>query len=144
YVSFGNIDVHPQLDGVLDKTTKFGATKFRLDGADTDYVFDAMQQVINTTLITGSVWTTSLFATVNGFFRDYANYALLLTSEPVTLPQTQLRDGQRFHPARCVIAYRPSRDLGGRQHNDNVKEDADGLLWEHKHEPQTTVSGRKL
>lgn len=144
YASFGSIDVNPMLDGVLDKTTQFGATKFRLDGASTDYLFDAMQQVINTTLITGSVWTTPLFATVNGFFRDYANYALLLKQETAAMPKILIWDGQSYENAKCIKPYHSSVSLGRPTPAPNVKYNSHARLWEHVHEPQTKVSGRKL
>lgn len=144
YASFGSIDVNPMLDGVLDKTAQFGATKFRLDGASTDYLFDAMQQVINTTLITGSVWTTPMFATVNGFFRDYANYALLLKQETAAMPKILIWDGQSYANAKCVKPYHASVSLGRPTPVPNVKYNPHSMLWEHVHEPQTKVSGRKL
>jgi len=98
--TFGDIDKNPGYDGVLDKTTMFGAAKFRLDGVDTDYILDAMQQVINTTLITGSVWTTALFTTVSTFFESYADYALLLTSETVTKPKVFL-----WFKQHCLLIF---------------------------------------
>ena len=93
YVSFGSIDTDPLLDGVMDKTVQMGATKFRLDGASTDYLFDAMQQVVNTTLITGSVWTPSLIKSVNDYVERYADYALLLKQETAVLPKILIWDG---------------------------------------------------
>lgn len=144
YASFGNIDENPTLDGVMDKTAQFGATKFRLDGASTDYLYDAMQQVINTTLITGSVWTSPLFSTVNGFFRDYANYALLLKQETATLPKILIWDGRSYENAKCVQPYHASVSLS--QPTPPINEDYNSFrqLWEHRHEPQTSVSGRKM
>lgn len=144
YASFGDIDTHPMLDGVMDKTTMFGATKFRLDGASTDYLFDAMQQVINTTLITGSIWTTPLFSSVNAFFRDYANYALLLKQETATLPKILIWDGQSFDNAKCVKPYHATRSTGGAAPNPNKQYNTVETWWEHRHQPQTKVSGRKL
>lgn len=48
YVQFGNKDTNKLFTGELDKTSNhFGATKFRLDGASTDYLYDAMQQLMN-------------------------------------------------------------------------------------------------
>lgn len=144
YVSFGDIDKAPGLDGVMDKTVPFGAAKFRLDGAGTDYLFDAMQQVINTTLITGSVWTTPLFSTVNGFFRDYANYALLLKQETAVMPKILIWDGARYDNARCVQPYHASGSLSQPVPVPNTHYNPNSRMWEHVHEPQTKVSGRKL
>lgn len=144
YVSFGDISVNPVLDGVLDKSTTFGATKFRLDGASADYVYDAMQQVINTTLITGSVWTTPLFSTVNGFFLDYANYALLLKQETATLPKILIWDTKSYENAKCVTPYHASVSLQKPAPVPNVKYNQGKRLWEHTHELETKIYGRKL
>lgn len=144
YASFGSIDVNPLLDGVMDKTVAFGATKFRLDGASTDYLYDAMQQVINTTLITGSVWTGSLFKTVNGFIETYANYALLLKQETTALPKILIWDGYSMENAKCVRPYHASVIVGGPTPVPNNKYNQNSRLWQHVHEPQTKVSGRKL
>lgn len=144
YVSYGDVRVNPQIEGVQEKNTKFGATKFRLDGASNDYVFDAMQQVINTSLLTGSVWTTSLFSTINGFFRDFANYALLIRQETATLPKILLWDGQSFNNAKCIRPYRATISFNGATPQASTTYNPSNYLWEWQHEPHTKVLGRKL
>lgn len=144
YVSYGDVRTDPKIEGVQEKTTKFGATKFRLDGASNDYVFDAMQQVINTTLITGSVWTTSLFSSINQFFRTYANYALLLRQETATLPKILLWDGATWDNAKCIAPYHASVSLNMPTPAASTKYNPNGYLWEWQHVPHTKVLGRKL
>lgn len=141
YASFGDVQVNPKLEGVLTKTEAFGATKFRLDGASTDYVFDAMQQVINTTFITGSVWTTPLFSTINQYFRDFANYALLINQETTTLPKILIWDGRSKNNAKCVCHY------DAKEHPTNeppINYQYNNQSWYKRHHPQTEVLGENL
>lgn len=143
-VSFGSIDTNPQLDGVMDKTVQFGATKFRLDGSSTDYLYDAMQQVVNTTLISGALWTTPMMSTINTHFREFANYALLLKQETAVLPKVLIWDGQSFDNAKCVRPYKASVSFGGSTPAPSKKYNPNNIFWQHRHEPETKVSGRKL
>lgn len=144
YVGHGDVRINPQIEGVQDKTTRFGGTKFRLDGASNDYVFDAMQQVINTTLITGSVWTTPMFSTINQYFRDYANYALLLTQETSTLPKVLLWDAGSIDNAKCAIPYHASVSFNMPTPAASTTYNPTNYLWEWQHKPDTKVLGRKL
>ncbi len=148
-VSYGVTDINPNLQGLHDKTVPFGATKFRLDGASTDYVLDAMQQVINTTLITGSIWTTAMLDTVNGFFKQYADYALLLKQETVTLPKVLIWNERYYENlpknAKCMIPFhgwpQTGANIPGAQlrYNNNPTQQ-----WHERHPPKTKVSGGKL
>lgn len=104
YASFANTDNNPNFEGILDKTQQLGATKFRLDGASTDYLADAMQVISN-----GAVFTPF----VNGILKSlvvpalnkYADYALLMSDETATLPKILCWDGKSYLNARCVMKY---------------------------------------
>lgn len=141
YVSFGSIDTDPLLDGVMDKTVQMGATKFRLDGASTDYLFDAMQQVVNTTLITGSVWTPSLIKSVNDYVERYADYALLLKQETAVLPKILIWDGASIVNARCVRLYN-AKYFPALLPPINTKYNSSP--WPYRHESYTKVSGENM
>lgn len=154
YVSNGNTDIHPNIEGVMDKTTQFGATRFRLDGAGNDYVLDAMQQVINSTIFSGHLWTGAIFDTVDRYFVDYGDYALLIKQETTTLPKVLLWDGNYIHHegqvlpmnAKCVKPYYAHTSRGQTTPPINVRYNnyPTSMMWEHKHEPQAKVLGQQL
>lgn len=100
-LSFGNIDDNPTFEGVQDKNTAFGAARFRLDGASTDYLMDAMQTVVNTSFITASLGQIIMFG-VKGGFEKYADYALLLKDETCTLPKIIIWDGVSYNNAKAL------------------------------------------
>lgn len=148
-VSYGLTDINPNLEGMQDKTVPFGATKFRLDGASTDYVLDAMQQVINTTLITGSIWTTAMFNTVNGFFEKYADYALLLKQETVTLPKVLIWNEQTFEGlpknAKCIVPFHGYPGTGTAIPGANLRYNNNPTQqWHERHPAKSRVSGGKM
>lgn len=84
-VEFGYSYTQPNYYGILDKTCPFGATKFALDGASTDYVYDAMQVIMNGQLL--QPWTFGQMSLVGDKIRDYHDYALLLSSETMSAPK---------------------------------------------------------
>jgi hypothetical protein len=139
-ISFGNVDDTPTFGGVLDKTTQFGATKFRLDGASTDYIFDAMQVVVNSQLLTPIMF---------GMFRDaiypkieeYADYALLLRDETCALPKILIWDGASYENAKCRKYYY-GHAAAGPEPQINYKFNA--TVWSTKHKPETFVIGSSL
>ncbi len=90
-LSFNNTMVNPLFHGILDKTTGFGATKFRLDGASNDYIYDAGQVVLN-----GSFLNPTIGAQMDDVFkfvRQFGDYAVLLQGETVALPKILIWDG---------------------------------------------------
>lgn len=101
FVFFGNTDLNPNFEGILDKTVQFGATKFRLDGASTDYIYDAMQVVVN-----GSVFTPFMMGIMRDFVApkvaEYADYALLMKDETAAYPKLLIWDGQSYTNSRAI------------------------------------------
>lgn len=114
-VMTGNIDENPTFDGSLVKTQNFAGTKFRLDGADNDYVLDAFQQVINgagTGVLgaLGNIIVPTMMSDVDPYFREYADYALLIQSETTTLSKILIHDGSSMLNAK---AFRPHSVISG-------------------------------
>lgn len=108
--AFGETDNNPLFEGILDsKTQFFGATKFRLDGASTDYIYDTAQMVLNGSIFTimtgipgaaGAVF--SIFDKVMQDVRIYADYGLLLRDETCSLGKILIWDGTDYLNAKCV------------------------------------------
>lgn len=97
-VSFNNTTVNPLFHGVLDKRSAFAATKFRLDGSTSDYIYDAGQVVAK--MPASSLFPPfyiSQIVTLNkvfDFVRMYGDYAVLLQGETVTVPKILIWDGK--------------------------------------------------
>lgn len=100
-VVFGKTEENPNFNGILDKTQQFGATKFRLDGHATDYIYDAMQVVLNGAVFTGFLVPAFKFI-IAPAIAEFADYALLLESETAVLPKILIWDGQSYTNARAV------------------------------------------
>lgn len=152
--SFGNKLQNPNYEGKLDKTQQFGAAKFRLDGASTDYVYDALQVISNSTAFT--------FPFINGAIRDfiypafdeYADYALLLSDETAALPKILIWDGESYTNAKVSkprSGWPDNNNWGLAVPDINPKYPTifdngtiSPLPWIMKHFPQTYVRGSKL
>lgn len=149
YVSFGNSDTNPTFGGMMDKTTNYGATKFRLDGASSDYIFDAMQVVINASAPSGILWIGDVFRDmIYPGFRDYADYALLMKDETCTMPKILIWDGQSYDNAKCVKPYHAMGAWVEPACNPKFNKDVNGNLvaWsdEHMHKPKTYTAGTAI
>lgn len=141
-LSIGNIDDNPTLEGKLDKTQSFfGATKFRLDGASTDYIYDALQVVANGATLTPIPSYTYQLDQIAGFFEKYADYALLLKDETCVLPKILIWDGVDYMNAKCVKMY--SADGSNSLGEPGVNTKYNTLNWSHpdKHPAKTFVLG---
>ncbi len=143
YISLGNADLNPNFEGLKDIRTQFGATKFRLDGASTDYIYDAMQVVCN-----GSVFTPFLNGMMRDivfpYIRDYADHALLMKDETCMLPKVLIWDvDSGYTNARAIKWYAAHPDAGTLP-GINGAYNKDGKAWNDKHEPQTFVIGSSL
>lgn len=141
-VSFGDIDNNPTFGGFLDKTVQFGATKFRLDGASTDYVFDAMQVVVNAQLLTGFMFGF-MRDFVYPFIQQYADYALLMKDETCTLPKVLIWDGESYDNARCKAFYY-GHSVAGTEPPINPVYNSGHQLWSDKHKINNFVIGSNL
>lgn len=139
-LSMGDASLNPILDGILDKTTRFGSPKFRFDGASADYIYDAAQQVNNSELFTGAL--TALFPIIRNVLERIPAYCLLLKDETATLPKILLWDGESYEQARCYRDKTAFDDTTGMPlppvnlaYNDN------GLAWFVNYPVNTFVSG---
>lgn len=93
-ISFDLTDRNPTFEGELIKKVQFGATKFCLDGASNDYIYDAMQVVTN-----GAILFPPLIfqmSTVSAWVQKYHDYALCLQGETVSLPKIIIWDGLSY------------------------------------------------
>lgn len=91
-LSFNNTIVNPMFFGILDKQSNFAATKFRLDGASTDYIYDAAQVLINGSWSSSGLEVIGM-SVVSDYVQRYCDYAILLQTETVTLPKVIIWDG---------------------------------------------------
>jgi hypothetical protein len=139
-LSTGDASLNPILDGVLDKTTAFGATKFRFDAASPDYIYDAAQQVSNSELFTGGL--AALFQIIKNVLERIPAYCLLLKDETCTLPKILLWDGESYDQARCYrdkTAYDFTTGMPLPPVNSIYNSDA--IPWPSKHPINTFVTG---
>lgn len=103
-VNVGRTDINPNIEGIRDTQLPIGAAKFRLDGAASDYLLDAFQQLSNSSFTSGVVWAGGVVKSINNFIGEYADYALLIMQETTTLPKIIIWDGRGYTNAK---AYRP-------------------------------------
>lgn len=144
-VVFGKTDDNPIFNGMLDKTTTFGATKFRLDGHSTDYIYDAMQVVLNGAVFTGIVVPAMKFI-VQPAIEEFADYALLLKDETCALPKLIIWDGQSYTNARAVKTKCswPGLPAPLPQINHPYNNYPSPTPWNVRYPPQTFVIGSNL
>jgi len=145
-IGTGDVSANPNFDGGLLKTTPFGAAKFRLDGADNDYILDAAQQVNNASLVNGALWVPSVMNTIfNKFFSVYGDYALLLKQETTTLPKIIIWNGGQMLNAKAYNPHTAVENLpnGGIVPQPNPPYNNYGGVkqWRQQHEPDTKVLG---
>jgi hypothetical protein len=146
-ISFGNIDSNPTFDGILDKKTEFGAAKFRLDGASTDYIYDALQVLANGASIAPIPSFTYQIDRVADYIREFADYALLLTDETCTLPKILIWDpASGYENAKCVRTHYAHSNAGPEPQVNMLYNQSFlnvPLNWSHffKHKPETFVLG---
>lgn len=132
-------------EGALNKETQhFGATKFRLDGAGTDYLYDAMQQLVNSQVL--NVQMVPQMRTINNWLREYANYGLLLKDDTCSLPKILIWDGASRLHARAIRDKVPmSTDLHtGPVPIPNTRYNVNHEAWSTIHEVHTHVKGNKI
>lgn len=98
--NFALTDNNPNYYGSLDKRQPFGAAKFRLDGASTDYIFDAMQQLTAGQLLNPTIIPN--IRDVDTMLQQYADYAVLMKDEICSLPKIIIWDGQGYLNAKAI------------------------------------------
>lgn len=145
-IQYGDASKNPVYDGRQDKTTQFGATKFRGDGVQTDYIFDAFQICVN-----GSWMSVFIGGVMFDFVRpaliEYADYALLMRDDKNALPKILIWDGVNYLNARAEKYYTGIDTFGNEpriNHNYNPALYGVSKGWSTVHPPQTYVRGRTL
>lgn len=144
-LNFGEED-NKLLEGELKKQTPyFGATRFRLDGSGTDYLYDAMQQLVNSQILQPN--TEPQLRYVNNWIRDHVNYGLLLKDDTCSLPKVLIWDEHsgRTH-AKCVKDKVPmSTSLhSGPLPEVNERYNTDKVAWADRHKPKVHVKGNAI
>lgn len=144
YSFTGNQDDIIIFRGILDSVTPdFGAAKFRLDGASTDYIYDAAQVVCNGQIL--QPWTIPQIKDVDHFMGLYANYALLIKDDTCGLGKILIWDGVDYGNAKCVRNIVPVNNylvpndplpLPNTHYNSEV--------WAVKHPTNNSVIGQAL
>lgn len=140
-VSFGSVDENPTFEGKMDKKTVYGATRFRLDGITMDYVYDAMQVVVNGSFLTPFL-AGIFFDFVAKKIEEYGDYALLLKDETCTLPKILIWDGERYDNARAVKKYSGYPVLNYSM--PSVNPSYNNTNWHVRHPQHTKVRGQGL
>ncbi len=143
YMSYGSVDENPNFEGTSDKTVMYGATKFRFDGASDDYIYDAMQVVINSSFLTPFMAGTMLDF-VEPAFEEFADYALLLKDETCTLPKVLIWDGERYDNARCAKVYSTQKTDNNDSPPINQVYNKTAIPWIDRHSEHTFVRGSGL
>ena len=165
-MSYGDGEQNPNYEGRQNKLAPFGATKFRLDGASEDYVYDAMQVVVNGSFLTPFL-AGLFFDFIAPHFIKYSDYGLLLTEETCSLPKVLIWDGASYDNAKAVRPYSawpiapqygpPMPPPNGNTRYGSsvtyVQPEWGGFLnpqtlagntWHVKHSPETHVRGQNL
>lgn len=140
------LPINPNFEGVLNKSTKAGAAKFRFDGTSGDYISDALQVIIN-----GNGFNINPFAALSVIqivadnIAEYADNVLLLQSETAIQPKLLIWDGLSYENARAIktkacwpgAAPQPIPDINN-YYNPN------SIPWNARHYPDTSVLGQSL
>lgn len=146
-VSTGDISKNPNIDGNQQKRTPIGATKFRLDCADNDYILDAYQQVVNASYLNGFLWVPTMFDTVFQYFAQYGDYALLLKQETTTLPKVIIWDGGSYDNAKAFRPYSVVSGVTGSGNTPPINQPYNNYpfaqSWVQKYPPHDKVLGNK-
>ena len=142
-LTFGTTDNNPNFRGTMDKTVRCGATKFRLDGASVDYLYDAMQIVLNGAALTVGFLVPAFKFFVAPAIREYADYALLLMDETASFPKILIWDGQSYENAKAVKPY-PAYPLGANNNPPQINYKYNSEPWYVRHAPETFVAGSSL
>lgn len=110
-LSFAYTSNNPIFFGILDKTSGFGATKFRLDGATDDYIYNAGQVLVNSAVI--QPWVYYILSDVFNKVRQYGDHTVLLGGETVSLPKVLIWDGNPDNPTFSIPTNSFATTSGG-------------------------------
>lgn len=143
-VDFALNDSNKLFQGVLSKEVKHvGATKFRLDGANTDYLYDAMQQLLNGQALNPHIH--SHMKHIIPWIRENADYALLLKNDTCELGKIIIWDGASRLHAKAVKDMVPMQtDLqSDPKPKPNTRYNPGSIAWQDRHEVLTHVKGNR-
>ncbi len=142
-ISHGLTDMNPIYEGIQDKTTQFGATKFRLDGAAEDYLYDAFQVTLFMSAISiVGVFFNLVTGSIKDAFHDFADYVLLIEGETCVQPKVLIWDGLFHVNARALKQYSCNPIANYAMPTPNTKYNP--LPWFMKHPADTYVRGGGL
>lgn len=140
-VSFGNVDENPNFEGKLDKINPIGATKFRLDGASTDYIADSLQTMLNLQIT--QPYIALFWSDIIENIQQYADYALLLKDESATMPKIITWDNAGYLNAKAA-RYLYGTPNNGATPTPNLKYNETGEAWSVRHKVETDVIGKTI
>jgi hypothetical protein len=104
-LSFNNTTNNPLFHGILDKSSGFGAAKFRLDGASGDYIYDAAQVIANSEFMTFGIFDMfGIMSTVMSCVSEFGDFGVLLQGETTSMPKILIWDGQNHNCGGCDSA----------------------------------------
>lgn len=141
-IVFGKTDENPLFNGMLDKTTQLSATKFRFDGASTDYISDALQVAINSKIFNLLLVPIFKFIVVPAF-EKYADYALLLKDDTSSQPKIIIWDGREYLNAKAVRTKgaHPTTGYNTPAINQPYNNYPSPTPWEVRYPAKTSVLG---
>lgn len=142
-VEYGNASKIPVFDGKQDKFVPFGAARFRLDGSQEDYIMDAFQVVVNGSFLTPFM-AGFMFDFVKPAFEEYADYALLIHDESISLPKLIIWDGNSYENAKAAKFLSAWPILDYAQPDPNLEYNKNNDAWHGLHNPETFVRGSGL
>lgn len=147
-VSMADLTNNPNYDGFLDKTTKFGGTRFRLDGATDDYLANAMQILLNGTILNQQI-PILLNSSIIPAISDYADYALLFSGETAVLPKILIWDESTGYDTARAVRTKSTmlQSVNGSNlplPTPNTVYNEQSLPWYFYHFPKTYVAGSGL
>lgn len=138
-VSFGDGTDNPIYGDMVTETAQIGASRFRLDGADTDYLMDAVAALRAYGLLPSSYLIMP--NVVIPFLSKYCDYALLLQNDQFSYGKVIIWDETSGYENSKVIKTKNtySKNGYGSEPDINYNYNKDGAEWHIEHPPITKV-----
>lgn len=150
-VTYGQTETNPVFEGEDDRYVQIGATKFRQDGASGDYIYDAMQTVVNIGFI--AFWLPAVMRKVDTWVSQYSNYALLMRDETCQLPKIIIWNGERYLNAQSVFDKVPATNrltttetvpTINPDYNPDYSNNFTSEIWPVRHQVRSRVLGNSI
>jgi len=147
-VTYASTENNPLFKGEDNRKVKFGGTRFRFDGSAGDYIYDAMQAVVN--FAAYAPYTAGIMRDIDTWISEYANYALLLRDEVCNLPKIIIWDGGSYLAAKTVLNTVPTPNYLtttepvpaiNPKYNPDPSNAYSIQSWVNRHVPQSKVLG---